>query len=68
MTEPQVIERWPRGYVAKCSAPQCRRRATTILRYVDNQGRPDHQADACAIHSRELSAELTVIDRRRRSE
>jgi hypothetical protein len=67
MTEPQVIERWPCGYVAKCSAPQCRRRATTILRYVDNQGRPDHQADACGIHSRELSAELTVSDRRRRA-
>ena len=29
--------------------------------------KPDHQTDACAIHSRELSAELTVIDRRRRA-
>jgi hypothetical protein len=65
MSEPQVIEPWPCSYVAKCSARECRRRATTILRYLDNQGRPDHQADACAIHASELSAELRVIDRRR---
>jgi hypothetical protein len=37
MTEPQVIELWPCGYVARCSARECRRRATTILRYLDNQ-------------------------------
>ena len=36
--EPQVIELWPCGYVAKCSAPECRRRPTTILRYLDNPG------------------------------
>jgi hypothetical protein len=26
------VELWPCGYVAKCSAPECRRPATTILR------------------------------------
>jgi hypothetical protein len=37
-TEPRrTVELWPCGYVAKCSAPECRRRATTILRYLDNQ-------------------------------
>ena len=45
MIEPQVIELWPYGYTAKCSAPECRRRATTILRYLDSQGRPDRQVD-----------------------
>ncbi len=42
-------------------------RATTILRYLDNQGRPDHQTGACDTHASELCAELRVIDRRRRS-
>jgi hypothetical protein len=65
VTEPQVVELWPCGYVAKCSAPECRRRATTILRYLDNQGRSDHQTDACDIHASELCAELKVIDRGR---
>ena len=45
--EPQVVELWPCGYTAKCSAPACRRRATTILRYLDNQERPDGQTEAC---------------------
>jgi hypothetical protein len=72
VSEPRQVELWPRGYTAKCSAPGCRRRATTILRYLDNQGRPDHQTDACVTHASELSAtglkssaELRVIDRRR---
>ena len=46
--------------------------AATILRYLDNQGRPDHQTEACDTHASELSAtglkssaELKVIDRRR---
>jgi hypothetical protein len=63
-----VIELWPCGYVARCSAPDCRRRATTIMRYLDNQGRADHQVEACDDHASELSGELHVIDRRRRPE
>jgi hypothetical protein len=31
VTERQVIELWPCGYTARRSAPECRRRATTIL-------------------------------------
>ena len=31
---------------------------TTILCYLDNQERPDHQTDACDSHVSELSAEL----------
>jgi hypothetical protein len=40
MSEPWEIELWPCGYSARCSAPECPRRATTILRYLDNQGAP----------------------------
>ena len=60
MTGPQTVELWPCGYTARCSAPECRRRATTILRYLDNQGRPDGQTEACDAHASELSAELNV--------
>lgn len=65
MSEPQTVELWPCGYIARCAARECRRRATTIMRYLDNQGRPDGQTEACEIHARALSAELKVIDRRR---
>jgi hypothetical protein len=68
MTEPQVIELWPCGYPVRCSARECRQRATTILRYLDSQERPDHQTDARDIHASEICAELRVIDRRRHSE
>ena len=47
MTEARIVELWPCGYVARCSAPDCRLRATTILRYLDNQGRADRQTEAC---------------------
>jgi hypothetical protein len=67
MTESQVVELWPCGYTAKCSAPECRRSATTILRYLDYQERPDRQTEACDAHASGLSAALNVIDRRRRS-
>jgi hypothetical protein len=40
MTEPQTVELWPCGYTAKCSTLECRRRATTVLRYLDNQELP----------------------------
>jgi hypothetical protein len=38
-----------------------------ILRYLDNQGRPDHQTEGCDIHASELCAGLNVIERRHRS-
>jgi hypothetical protein len=41
MSEPRTVELWPCGYVARCSARECRQRATTILRYLDSQERPD---------------------------
>jgi hypothetical protein len=63
MTE--QVELWPCGYVGKCSVRECRQRATTILRYLDNQGRPDRQTDACDAHASVLCTELRVIDRRR---
>ena len=37
---------------------------TTILCYLDNQERPDHQTEACDSHVSELSAELRVVDGR----
>jgi len=43
-------------------------RATTVLRYLDNQGRPYRQTDVCETHARELCFEMKVIDRKRRSE
>jgi hypothetical protein len=64
VSEPRQVELWPCGYVAKCSG-ECRRRATTILRYLDNRERPDHQVEACDTHASELCAELRAIDRRR---
>ena len=67
MTEPRQVELRPCGYTAKCSAPQCRRCATTILRYLDKQGRPGRQTEACDSHASTLCAELRVIGRRRRS-
>jgi hypothetical protein len=66
MSEPRQVELWPCGYTARCSARDCRRRVTTIMRYLDNQGRADHQTEACDAHASELSAELNVIDRRHR--
>jgi hypothetical protein len=39
--------------------------ATTIVRYVDRQGRPDRQVDVCDVHTNALCAGLKVIDRRR---
>jgi hypothetical protein len=65
MTEPRKVELWPCGCDARCSARECRRRASTILRYLDTQERPDHQTEACDAHTNELCAELRVIDRRR---
>ena len=38
MTESREVELCPCDYSAKCLAPWCRLRATTILRYLDAQG------------------------------
>jgi hypothetical protein len=51
MTEPRKVDLWPCG-----SAQDCRRRATTILRYLDSQERPDHQIDALATPTRASGA------------
>ena len=60
------VEVWTCGYSAACSVPWCQRRATTILRYLDAQGRPYRQADVCESHARELCVEMKVTDRKRR--
>jgi hypothetical protein len=65
-TEPREIELWLCAYSAGCSAPGCWRLATTKLRYVDRQGRPDRQVDVCDINTTALCADLKVIDRGRR--
>jgi excisionase family DNA binding protein len=39
---PAEIQLPPCGYSACCSADQCQFRATTLVRYTDNQGRPLH--------------------------
>jgi hypothetical protein len=38
-----------------------RRRATTILRYLDAQKRPYRQTDVCGTHARELRVGIRVI-------
>jgi hypothetical protein len=69
MSEPWgTVELWPCGYLTRCAAPECRERATTILRYSTTRGRPDRQTEACDAHTSALSGELNVIDRRRRPE
>jgi len=64
MSKPREVEVLPCGYTAKCSVPWCGRRATTVLRYLDNHGRPYRQTDVCGIHARELCVGMKVIDRR----
>jgi len=39
---PAEIQLLPCGYSACCSVDQCQFRATTLVRYTDNQGRPLH--------------------------
>jgi len=69
MGEPlREVELLSCGCSAKCSVPWCSHPATTILRYLDNQGRPYRQTDVCETHARELCFEMKVIDRKRRSE
>jgi hypothetical protein len=69
MGEPlREVELLSCGYTAKCSVPWCRRPATTILRYLDAQGRPYRQTDVCDTHARDLCFGMKVIDRRRRPE
>ena len=65
MTKPAEVEVLSCGYGAKCSVPWCRRRATTILRCLDAQGRPYRQANVCESHAQELCTGLKVIDRKR---
>ncbi len=65
MTNPREVEVWPCGCSSRCSAPGCRRRATTILRYLDAKGRPYRQTDVCDIHARELCVGMRAIDRKR---
>ena len=39
-------------YAARCARARCRPyRATTIVRYVDNQGRPLRQIEVCDEHA-----------------
>jgi hypothetical protein len=68
MTERREVALWACGYAARCAANECRRRATTILRYLDSQWCSDRQTDACDTHARELCAGMKVIDRRRHGE
>ena len=65
MSEPREVEVRPCGYTARCSVHKCPRRATIILRSLDDQGRPEHQTEACIAHATVLCAGLKVIDRRR---
>ena len=50
------LQLWPCSYIAECSARGFRRRATTILSCLDDQGRFEYQTDACDAHANELYA------------
>ena len=57
------------GYVAKCKARSCLRRATTVAEKVDSAGRHAGQVELCDRHcdfviNRERSRGLEVSDRR----
>jgi hypothetical protein len=40
MTEPREVELWLCGYIAKCSAPECRQRATKSCAISTTRGDP----------------------------
>jgi hypothetical protein len=63
MTEPRIVELWPCGNTARCSAgmPPARHYDPALPR---RPGRPDRQTDACDTHASDLCAALRVIDRR----
>jgi hypothetical protein len=48
---PAEIQLLPCGYSACCSVDQCQFRATTLVRYTDNQGRPLQQWELCDRHA-----------------
>jgi hypothetical protein len=47
----------------KCSVPWCRRHATKILRFLDNQGRPYRQNVVCKTHAQEMCVGMKVTER-----
>jgi hypothetical protein len=52
MDDAAEIELLRCGYAARCVRAGCRQyRATTIVRYVDNQGRPLRQIEVCDEHA-----------------
>jgi hypothetical protein len=52
----ECLQLWPCSYIAGCSAPGYRRRATAILRCLESKGRFDNQTHACEAHANELCA------------
>jgi hypothetical protein len=70
MDDAAEIELLRCDYAARCSRAGCRQyRATTIVRYVDSQGRPLRQFEVCDAHAdliirRERRAGAAVRDLR----
>ena len=62
------IELWPCEYTASRSAPGCNATATTLVRPIDEQGRPLSQEELCDEHMEKkilASCNAKVHDRRR---
>jgi hypothetical protein len=58
------------GYVSRCKARNCLKRATLIAQKVDGAGRHVRQIELCALHceifiERERAHGLEICDRRR---
>jgi hypothetical protein len=53
--ETKTIELWLCGYDARCKVRNCKARATTLARSVDNHGRPLRQHELCAVHTEQVA-------------
>jgi hypothetical protein len=67
--EPVAVRIYRCGYVAKCKARWCSKRATVVAEKVDGAGRHVRQVELCAPHSevvitRERARGLEISDRR----
>jgi len=50
-----ALEFWPCGYSAQCRVKNCKARATTLARSVDNGGRPLKQYELCTPHVEQVA-------------
>jgi hypothetical protein len=61
--EIQTIELWHCGYDARCKVRNCKAKATTLARSVDNHGRPLKQYELCVVHTEQVAKRERGKDR-----